>query len=264
MILIADNINIMNPVIDKALRDMNPQPIRELAVKIKEAGAEVVDINPGPLRKNGEKKMSFLINTVQEAVSLRLSLDTPNPRAMEVGLDVCKQTPIINGFSLEPKKLEEILPLAVKFSTDIVGFLLGPDGKVPISSDQRLSVAVSLMEEVKRVGIPPERVIIDPIIVPVFWDEGTRHARDVLSCIRLLPEVLDFQVKTVAGLSNLTSGIACREEILSLEEAYLAMLAEAGLNVVLINMFRKRTVRTAIISDAIMNCRILSWTGVKA
>ena len=261
MILIADNIHIMNPGIAKAMNDMDAGPIRDLAFEIKSSGTKIIDLNPGPLRKHCNKMMAFLITAVQEATDLQLCLDTPNPEAIETGLTICKDKPIINGFSLEPHKMEKILPLAVEFDAEIVGFLLHPDGKVPRSLDERLSLAVTVAGEAKKAGLRPERLIIDPVVVPISWEDGTAQARDVLSCIRLLPDLLGFPVKTVVGLSNLTSGAGAKPAPLLLEEAYLAMLVEAGLDLVLMNVLRKRSVATASICDAIKNSRVWSWGG---
>lgn len=159
--------------------------------------------------------------------------------------------------------MEKILPLAVKFETEIVGFLLSPEGKVPSGLDERLSLATILAEEAKKTGLAPDKLIIDPIVVPIFWEDGSQQARDVLSCIRLLPELLGFPVKTIVGLSNLTSGTTSDNSILMLEEAYLAMLAEAGLDMVLLNVLRKRSVATAYLCDAIKNSRVLSWAEIE-
>ena len=59
MILIADNLQIINPAISSAVDGMNPGPIRELVKKCEAAGADMIDINAGPLTRNGEKKMAL-------------------------------------------------------------------------------------------------------------------------------------------------------------------------------------------------------------
>jgi len=104
--------------------------------------------------------------------------------------------------------------------------------------------------------------IIDPIVVPISWEDGTAQASDVLSCIRLLPDLLGFPVKTVVGLSNLTSGVGAKPASLLIEEAYLAMLVETGLDLVLLNVLRKRSIATAFICDSIKNSRVWSWGEV--
>ncbi len=263
MIIISDNFHIINKTIAKALENLDPGPIRDLTFKINKSGAKIIDINPGPMRKDREKKMAFLINTVQKATDLQLCLDSPDPETLKVGLAVCNKKPIINGFSLEPHKLKKILPLAIKHETEIVGFLLFPDGKVAQNLDERLSLAAMLVEEVKIAGLAPDQLIIDPVVVPISWDDGTRQAHDVLSCIRLLPDLLGFPVKTAVGLSNLTSGSTSNDSLLLLEEVYLAMLAEAGLDMVLLNVLRKRSVAAGYLCDAIKNSRILSWAEIE-
>ena len=263
MKIISDNIYIINKTIAKAIRNYDPAPIQDLALKITKSGARIIDINPGPIHKDREKKMAFLINSVQEATDLQLCLDSPDPETLRAGLTVCQKKPIINGFSLEPHKLEKILPLAIKYETEIVGFLLFPDGKVAQSLEERLSLAAMLFAEAEKAGLAPDQLIIDPVVVPIYWENGTRQARDVLSCIKLLPELLGRRVKTIVGLSNLTSGSTSDDRILLLEEIYLAMLAEAGLDMVLLNVLRKRSVATALLCNAIKNLRILSWAEIE-
>jgi 5-methyltetrahydrofolate corrinoid/iron sulfur protein methyltransferase len=257
--LIADNIHILNPKISEALEEMDPEPIQALARKIENAGANAIDINPGPLRKNCRKRMRFFLESVKQSTDLPLFLDSPNPLALETGLPVCTNKPVLNGFSMEPDKLENILPLAVRSGTDIVGFLLHPDGRVPGSLDERLNLAADLTGEAIKAGLAPEKLIIDPVVVPVSWENGTGQARQVLDCVSLLPELLGFPVKTIVGLSNLTSGTRPTDKTLLLEETYLAMLAQAGLDMVLLNIFRKKTVTKASICDDIKTSRIWAY-----
>jgi 5-methyltetrahydrofolate corrinoid/iron sulfur protein methyltransferase len=104
----------MNPKIAKSMEEMDPKPIQDLAFKIKNSGAGIIDINLGLLHKACDKMMAFLINAVQDVTDLQFCLDTPNPEAIKIGLTVCTNKPIINGFSLEPHKMEKILLLAVE------------------------------------------------------------------------------------------------------------------------------------------------------
>jgi len=259
MIVAADNIHVVNPLVEKAIKEMDPSPIQDLARRCEKAGANIIDINPGPLPQDGGKKMSFLVEAVQEVTNLRLCLDTNNPKALETGLKACRIKPIINGFSLEPGKLDQILPLSVDFQTDIVGFLLFPNGQVPPDSGGRLEVALKLMEKAKKAGLSLEKLIIDPVLVPIAWENGTRQAKEVLATLKLLPELLGFPARTIVGLSNLTSGSSCGEKKLLLEEVYLSMLAGSGLDMALLNMFHKRTLDAVNICDCITNSGIFSW-----
>ena len=42
MILISDNIHVMNPEVAKAMNDMDTKPIRDLASRIKNSGANII------------------------------------------------------------------------------------------------------------------------------------------------------------------------------------------------------------------------------
>ncbi len=259
MILLADNLQITDTIIQKAIDEMNPIPIQELVRECETAGAEAIDINSGPLPGDYKKKMSFLVETVQEVTSLPVLLDTANPGALEAGLNTNKKTAIINGFSLEPSKIEAILPLAKKFDVDIIGYLLYPNGHVPPDATERMNVAVELYKVFQGTGIDRGHLIIDPVVVPLTWQNGSFQATEILSVITHLPDLLGFSVKTIAGISNLTTGKGNRDKKRLMERAYLPMLAASGLNMALLNIFHKETVRTARACRSINSEKVFAW-----
>lgn len=260
MILIADNLQIMNPAVEAALADLDPTPIQELVLACRKAGAQMIDINAGPLPKEGDKKMAFLVEAIQDVCDLPLLLDTVNPLAIEAGLQAASSPVTINGFSLEAHKLESILPLARKYQADIIGYLLSPAGQVQQNADERLTAAVELLAEFEKAGLEREHLIIDPLVVPIIWQEGHRQARQVLRTIRDLPDVLGFEVKTVVGLSNLTAGARRHPKRLVLEPVYLSMLAAAGLDMVLLDIFHTETVAAAKAADALIGEKPFAWS----
>ena len=68
----------------------------------------------------------------------------------------------LNGFSLEPVKLEKILPLAFAYDTDIIGCLLGAESLVPTDADEMMAVAVEFSDAYSKSGLTMECRIIDP------------------------------------------------------------------------------------------------------
>lgn len=262
MIIAADNLQITNQTIERAIKEMDPAPIQEIVRRCEDAGADIIDINPGPLTRDGAEKMAFLVDAVQQVTDLPLCLDTANPAAMESGIKSCKGQVIINGFSLQQEKLAIMLPLAQRYDCDIIGFLLLPNGQVPTDANGRLSAAVRLLEECVKAGLEPSRLIIDPVIIPITWDTGHHQALAVLSVLKMLPELLGFKVRTIAGLSNFTAGRGPREQKLLLEEVYLSMLAAAGLTIALINVLHAGTIRVAKACDAITSAKVFAWEDV--
>jgi 5-methyltetrahydrofolate corrinoid/iron sulfur protein methyltransferase len=259
MIFVADNLTITDPRFQKALIEMDPEFFREQVCRFEKSGADAIDLNIGPLSRQSEQYMEFAVRTVQDASDLPVLIDTANPEAMKAGLSANRKKAVINGFSLEPKKLKKILPLSKDFDADIIGYLLHPDSRVPADADSRLSIAVEVYAQTQKAGIHPERLIIDPVIVPLTWDTGKQQARAVLSTLRQLPEVLGFPVRTIAGISNLTAGQGEPVQKRYFEEMYAVLLAEAGLTMALLNIFHERTIKIARAGSALADDRIFSW-----
>jgi 5-methyltetrahydrofolate corrinoid/iron sulfur protein methyltransferase len=258
--IITDNLTITHPIIEDAVNRMDPEPIANLVRRCEAAGAAMIDINSGPLTRNPEEKMTFLVDTVRQASNLPLLLDTSNPVALEAGLKACKGTAIINGFSLEPDKLAHILPLAKIFKTRIIGYLLYPNSNVPVDGQERLTVALELYSRFSEAGLAPEQLIIDPVIPPLIWQNGHTQAMEVVHVIRTLPDLLGFKVKTIAGISNLTSGPGDKERKRLFEQCYVAMLAEAGLTMALVNVFHAGTMAAIRACTILTGTKIFSWT----
>ena len=124
MLLIAESINIMSKTIGPALRERNARPVQELAKAEAEAGADLLDINIGPARKEGDKLMEWAVQAVQEVSSLPLSLDTTNPLAMEAGLKIHKGKALMN--SISPARFDSELPMAKEYNANMIGLLWGP------------------------------------------------------------------------------------------------------------------------------------------
>lgn len=251
MILIADNLRITDSTVQKALKDRVGDQIKSLTEKLVNSGAEAIDINPGPLTKDAESTMEFLVYSVTEAADLPILIDTTNPEAIRAGLSIGKKGIIINGFSLEPFKLEQILPLAKEFDVDIIGYLLDSKSMPPAGIQERLSIAVELYQNCRDSGISEDRLIIDPVISPLLWSDGAKRNMELLEIIRLLPDVLGFPVRTIAGLSNLTSGIRDKEKKLMYQKTYLPMLASSGLNMLLMDMMNTPVVKLANICNSL-------------
>ena len=259
MKLIADNLRITRPEIRRALQRLDPEPVQALVKACEARGAWAIDVNTGPLGKQAEPGMRFFMEAVQAVTDLPLLIDTANPDAMAAGARAGKNRIILNGFSLEPRKLAKILPLAREYDADIVGFLLYPDSRVPSDATRRFEVALDLMEAAEAAGVARERVIIDPVIPPLAWENGIIQAREVVKVIRTLPDLLGFPVKTIGGISNLVTNAPDRAARRVIEQSYVAMLASAGLSFALIDILNPDLVRAARVSGILAKENIFSW-----
>ena len=265
MLIVADNLHIVDQTISKAVLSEDPVPIKSLVKQIIQSGSNALDVNCGPLSRSPEK-IRFILEAVSEVTDMPLFLDTTNANAMEIGLTFCGEKGrkcVINGFSLEPKKIESILPLAKAYHADIIGYLLFPNSMVPSGEEEMMETAVMVYEAFKQADIPEDRLIIDPIVAPLSWGNGARHNRDLVSVIRNLPDLLGFPVRTICGVSNLTTGAGDKKKKITMESAFAAILTAAGLDMALMNICHIQTIRTIKASTALMSDSIFSWAQIE-
>ncbi len=259
MLVIAENINVMTTRIGNAMKERDKAPIQDLAKKLVAAGADVIDINLGPARKDGDKMMEFVVETVAEITNLPFCLDTTNHIAMEAGLIKCAELglpkPIVNSFSAQPDKMEHILPLAAKYGTEIIGLTMGQ--AIPIDANERVALAYELVCAANELGIPNERIYIDPIILPVGVDVGQAHAVAVQDVLKMLPEMFDPMVKTTCGLSNISNG-APDELRASINNVFVAILAAVGMTSAIVDALDAETMRTIRLIKALSNQSLYS------
>jgi 5-methyltetrahydrofolate corrinoid/iron sulfur protein methyltransferase len=260
LLLIADNYQLTREPLSGAIAVYDADTLQEAARRLVSDGAEAIDLNFGPLARDAEGKAAFCLQAVRSVTDIPLLLDTVNPRVVRTALaHGTGGRLIINGFSLEPFKRDHILPLAVEFGVEIVGYLLDARSQVPAGLEERLSTAIELYRIAREAGLPAERLIIDPVIVPLNWQDALQRNHDLLEIIRCLPEMLGHPVKTVAALSNLTSGAPPNARRAKVQSAYLPMLIEAGLSMLMLDWNQTAAVAAACISRRLMGRGVFSW-----
>ena len=239
MLLAADNLHGLNPVVRDAMKRLDPRPIQDLARRCEQAGALFIDLNPGYLSPRHEDRMAFLVEAVQEAVSLRLILDSPHPRVLAAGLSACREAPVLNALSLEEEKLDGILPLAVEHKTELVLLLMDDRSNTPPGLEEKLAIAIELRERCLAAGLSHEDLIFDPVLPNMSWPDAFLRATEDIRAIRLLASGAVFQepCRTMVGLSNLRSGVKQLFPA-ALEQTCLALLAGAGLTLPMVDVFR--------------------------
>ena len=262
MLLIADNLHIMNPVVAKALQARNPVPLKKIAEHCTKVNAYAMDINLGPLKHNREEVITFVIEAVQDSFSGRLVLDSIQAEVIAQGIKICKQPPIINGFSLEENKLQTILPLAAEYQADIVGFLLDEQGKIPSGTEERLAVASRLVAAAEEQGVPPEKIIIDPVLVPLTWQDGTHYNRALIETIQMLNQVFGQPTRTIAGLSNIGAGAPDSTKRQTAEAAFIFMLAASHLDYILMNATQESSLTALNLSQLLLAEKVFTWQEV--
>ncbi|HEY82628.1 MAG TPA: dihydropteroate synthase [Dehalococcoidia bacterium] len=240
MVLIGENINIMSKTIGPALKERDPKPIQELAKAEAEAGVDYLDLNIGPARKAGEELMTWAVNTVQEVTDKPLSLDTTNLAAMEAGLKVAKNRPLINSISLQPDRMEPGLKLAKEYDADVIALLWGAEG-MPRDANERAMHTVDFIYKANELGIPNEKIWIDPIVSPVSVE--INQVKACLEFMAMLGEIAPG-CKSTVGLSNISNGTPAHLRPW-LNRTYMVMLMRYGLYSAIVDAFDAELVKLA-------------------
>jgi 5-methyltetrahydrofolate corrinoid/iron sulfur protein methyltransferase len=233
MLKIGENIHIISPRVKAALAERDGGFFVDLARRQKSAGADALDLNIGPQKKAGPEVMDWLVDCVQEAVpGLTLSFDTTNLAAIEVGLKKVGANSIINSTSAEEERLANVPPLAAQYGARLIALCMEKSG-IPVSADARVGIAMEkLMPRAQEVGLPIDRLLIDPLILTVSGcQEYVPHA---VETVRMLKMVADPPPMTVVGLSNVSNQVPAEMRPL-LNRVYMVMLMAVGLDAAILD-----------------------------
>lgn len=227
MVIIGEAIHVIAKAVSTAIRERDSKVIQDLTKAQAEAGADYIDLNVGPMKKDTEETMQWLVNAVQEATDLPLSIDTLNPVAMEAGLKACKRKPLLNSASGKSLSKEQMLPLAKKYHCDVVVSVMTDKG-MPPDVESKVESIMDTVAYANELGIPNEDIWVDPILLPISTaGEGQRFTVLNLEFIKILDDVLPG-VKSTVGLSNTSNGVPDQLRPL-LNRTYLVMLERNGL-----------------------------------
>jgi 5-methyltetrahydrofolate corrinoid/iron sulfur protein methyltransferase len=227
VLLIGENIHIIAPRVKEAIERADKAVIQDLARRQVDAGAAVLDLNIGPQRRLGHEIMPWIVEAVQEAVEVPLSLDTTNLAAMEAGLKVCKSRATLNSASADPERLDSVMALAARYDARVVALTMGVEG-IPTTADGRAAIALEeLLPAAERHGIDMADVFLDPLVLAVSCNQDV--ARESVEAIRMFKMLSDPPPITTVGLSNISNGCPAESRPL-INRVMLVMLVGAGLD----------------------------------
>ncbi|CQR72468.1 5-methyltetrahydrofolate:corrinoid/iron-sulfur protein co-methyltransferase [Sporomusa ovata DSM 2662] len=225
MIIIGERINGMFKDIGLAIREHDPKPLQEWAVKQKEGGAHYLDVNTGPNSEDQTVDLPWMINVVKEVSDLPLAIDTTNYDAMEAALIAYgKPGALINSIGCEQEKIDRVFPMAAKYQADVVCLCINKVG-IPKSAEDRVAMAMEFVANAEAYGLQPDNLFIDPIILPV--NVAQEHGIEALETIRQIKMISNPPPKTTVGLSNISQKSPHRPLI---NRTFAIMAMTAGLD----------------------------------
>lgn len=235
MYIIGENIHIISDKVKAALKDRDAKFFQELAVKQVESGADALDLNLGPRKKDWEEVFPWMVESVEAVVDVPLSFDSTNIFGIEAGLKkVTKAQPIINSTSAESERLEKVPLLAKKYNTRLIALTMGKSG-IPIGADERVTIALeALIPRALEIDYPIEDLIIDPLALTVSGCQ--EYAPELIEAVRTLQYAWDPPPAISIGLSNVSNTVPTPNRPI-IHKVYCAMLMGAGLQMMIADPF---------------------------
>jgi len=191
------------------------------------AGAQMLDVNAGIPMADEPRILAECVQLVQSLTDAPLSIDSSIVAALESGLAVYKGKPLVNSVTGEEERLESVLPLVKKYGAAVVGISNDETG-ISEDPDVRFEVAKKIVERAQDYGIPPEDVVIDPLVMPV--GAINTSGSQVAHILRRLRD--ELKVNSTCGASNFSFGLPNRH---GMNAAFLSMSIGAGLTSAITN-----------------------------
>jgi 5-methyltetrahydrofolate--homocysteine methyltransferase len=208
------------------------------------AGAAVLDVNAGIPDGDEPALLKEAVLTVMEVTDVPLCIDTADPEALSAALSIYEGKALVNSINGEERSLDEMLPLVKDYGAAVIGLCMD-DAGIPDTPDKRLAVAAKIIERAGKLGIGPEDIVIDPLVLTMGADHNA--GRVTLETTELI--VKEFGVNITMGASNVSFGLPDRMHI---NAAFIAMSIHAGLTCPITNPLVAELTTAVLAADMAM------------
>ncbi len=245
MLIIGERINTSRMAIAPAVESRDAQFIIDTARAQFEAGAAYIDANAGTLVHEEPEALEWLVKTIQGAVDVPITIDSPNPAAIERALRVHSGQAMINSITAEKERYANVIPLVKEYGAKVIALSMS-DAGMPDDAAGRIAVARNLIDRLTADGVALDNIYVDPLIYPVAT--GPENGLAALETISTIMREYTG-VHTVCGLSNVSHGMPVRK---LLNQAFLVMCMSAGLDAAIIDPLDQRLMSLVYASEALL------------
>jgi 5-methyltetrahydrofolate corrinoid/iron sulfur protein methyltransferase len=228
MLIIAERINASRKQIAHSISSGNRAFIQGEAKAQAQAGAHYIDVNAGTFVGEEADKLKWIVEAVQEVTELPLSIDSPDAEVIKAVMPLLKKTPLINSITLEPSRIEGILPLLVAHKAKVIALCQSGHGSAE-TTERKVSLAGQLVEKLTGAGIPLDDIYIDPLVFPLSTHPQAAHV--TLNAIEEIMKKFPG-AHTICGLTNVSYGLPARKLV---NRAFLAAAITRGLDSAIID-----------------------------
>jgi 5-methyltetrahydrofolate--homocysteine methyltransferase len=244
MLLIGELINATRKKVGAAVEARDAEFIRDLAQRQAAAGADMLDVNGGIAGRETES-LEWLINVVQEATDLPLSVDSSDSDALRHTLPLCKQRPIVNSITDEPARFNALLPVLKEHHARVIALCMSAAG-TPTGVADRVETASRLVDRLTREGLDPDDIFVDPCVIPI--STGSEHGAAVLDAVGCIKQRFPG-VHASVGLSNVSFGVPARK---LMNQTFLMLLLARGLDTAILDPCDRQLMANVAAAEALL------------
>jgi 5-methyltetrahydrofolate corrinoid/iron sulfur protein methyltransferase len=257
MILIGERINAGFKDVKEAIINKNGDVIKEWAVKQTKAKADYLDVAIGTA-SNKPEDLCWMIEQVQSVCDTKISIDINKPLLLKEAIKMCKKPPLVNSTTAIEEKMNEILPIVAEYNASIIGLVMDEGGS-PKTVDKRIEIAGKIIERTMDLGITPDRLFLDPIIMPLKFAQ--EQPKVVMQSVSQFVMFSDPPCHMVCGLSNAANGATHKKLI---NRILISMLISHGMDAVILDVMDEELVNSILTAELIMNKSLYADSYVEA
>ena len=132
---------------------------------------------------------------------------------------------------------------------------------VPQDIDTRVAIAAEIVQKAIEKGFAPQRLFIDPIVLPVKVPNAQVQPGNILSAMDQIRFLAEPAPHIIVGLSNLSQGATERSLI---NRIFLAIALSHGLDSAIADVLDEKLMSVLATAEMLMNKQIYSDSFLKA
>ncbi len=244
MLIVGERINTSRKAVNEAVEKRDAAYIMADVQKQVKAGADYIDINAGSRIGSEREDLRWLIEVVEAAVDVPLAIDSPDPEVLRVMARKVKHKPMINSTTAESARWEAMKGVLRERECDIVALCMDDQG-IPKAVEEALRSASFLVQRLTQLGVPVERIHLDPMIQPisVHKDNGLLALETIRRLKQEFPET-----RTICGLSNVSFGLPNR---FLLNRSFMTLCIGAGLNEAIVDPLDLKMMAQILVAETL-------------
>ncbi|MBA2714816.1 MAG: homocysteine S-methyltransferase family protein, partial [Rubrobacteraceae bacterium] len=218
------------------------EPALEVARQQVENGAQVIDVNMDEGMLDGEEAMVRFLNLVASEPDISrvpVMIDSSRWSIIEAGLKRVQGKPVVNSISLKEGEEDFVRQarLLKRYGAAVIVMAFDENGQAD-SKDRKVEVCRRAHEILtKRVGFPPEDIILDPNVFAIATGIGEHdnYGVDFIEAVREISRTLPH-AKTSGGISNVSFSFRGNNPVReAIHAVFLYHAIEAGLTMGIVN-----------------------------